>query len=140
MKPEVQMTRLLGWGLTGWMTLVGMTLGGCATTAGQPLAHDVRGDAVVSGHQVQPLVAGPIELLHANFDTRAKLQFTKVWRRSPTVDCSSGTPLAWNGESVVEIEKDELVCVAAPVSTRVSWHGRPLRQSGPATPAQASLR
>jgi len=117
-----------------------MTLEGCATTARQPLAQDVRGDAVLSGHEVQPLVAGPIKLLHANFDTRSKLQFSKVWRRSSTVDCSSGTPLAWNGQSAVEIEKDELICVAATKPTRVEWHGRPLPLSAPGTPAQASLR
>jgi hypothetical protein len=134
------MTTSQGWGLTGWIILVVLTLEGCATTTGQPPMQDVRGVAVVSGRDVQPLVAGPIKLLHANFDTRSNLQFSKAWRRSTTVDCNSGTPLAWNGESAVEIEKDELICVAATAPTRVSWHGRPLHQAAPATPPQASLR
>lgn len=133
------MTRLQGRGFTGWILLIGLTLGGCATTVGQPPAQDVRGDALVSGRDVQPLVAGPIQLLHANFDGRSNLQFSKVWRRSATVDCRSGTPLAWNGESAVEIEQDELICVAAPVPTRVSWHGRPLRHAAPTVHPQASL-
>jgi hypothetical protein len=133
------MTTSQGWGLMGWMLLIGLTLQGCAT-AGQVPAQDVRGDALVSGQEVQPLVEGPIKLLHANFDARSNLQFSKVWRRSSTADCRSGTPLAWNGESAVEIEKDELICVAATTPTRVSWHGRPLPRSAPATPAQASLR
>jgi len=134
------MTTSQGRGLMGWMLMVGLTLQGCAATAGQVPAQDVRGDALVSGQQVQPLVAGPIKLLHANFDARSNLHFSKVWRRSSTEDCRSGTPLAWNGESAVEIEKDELICVAATTPTRVWWHGRPLPRTAPVTPAQASLR
>ena len=134
------MTTLQGRGFTGWIMLLGLTFAGCATTGSQAPAQDVRGDAVVSGREVQPLVAGPIELLHANFDGRSKLQFSKVWRRDATADCRSGTPLAWNGESAVEIEQDELICVAAPAPARISWHGRPLHHAAPIAHPQASLR
>ena len=135
------MTTSQGRGLTGWILLVGLTLSaGCATAGGQAPVQDVRGDALVAGHDGQPLVAGPIRLLHANFDARANLQFSKAWRRSATVDCGAGTPLSWNGEGAVEIEQDELICVAAAKPTRISWHGRPLHRSAPVFPTQASLR
>jgi len=134
------MTTSQGPGFREWILLVGLGLGGCATTAAELPAQDVRGDALVTGTDVQPLVAGPIQLLHANFDSQASLRFSRVWRRSAAVDCHSGTPLAWNGQGAVEIEKDELICVAATTPTRISWHARPLHHVAPDMRAQASLR
>ena len=134
------MTTSQGRGMTGWILLVGLTLAGCATTAGQAPVQDVRGDALLTGHEVQLLIAGPIRLLHANFDTRANLQFTKTRRGSASADCGSGTPLAWNGEGAVELEKDELICVVATKPTRISWHGRPLRRPAPDFDPQAGLQ
>lgn len=40
----------------------------------------------------------------------------------------------------MEIEQDELICVAATSPTRVSWHARPLHRSAPDLHPQASLR
>jgi hypothetical protein len=133
------MTTSREWGLREWLLLAALGLGGCATTAQAP-AQDLRGDALVTAHEVQPLVAGPIKLLHANFDTQASLQFSRVWRRGAAADCRGGTPLAWNGQGAVEIEQDELICVAATSPTRVSWHARPLHRSAPDLHPQASLR
>jgi hypothetical protein len=98
---------------------------------GQAPTQDLRGDALVSAGGEQPLVAGPIRILHADFDARAKLQFSRVWRHDASADCRSGTPLPWNGESAVEIEKDELICVGAEKPTRISWHARPLQRATP---------
>jgi hypothetical protein len=143
---EVHMTTLQVWGLKGWIAMVaGVALAGCATTANQTTTsqrpiEDIRADAAVSAQEAQPLVAGPIRLLHANFDARAELRFSRVWRRNATMDCQGGAPLAWTGEHAVEIEKDELICVAAATPTHISWHGRPLERSATPASAQASLR
>ncbi len=120
--------------------LAGLTFGGCATRVDRKVAHDIRGAAAVSGHEMQPLVAGPIRLLHANFESRTVPQFSLVWRRGDHVDCNSATPLAWDGQTEVELRKDELICVAAGAPARIWWHGRSLDQTTPAATEQASLR
>jgi len=116
-----------GMGLWGGIA-VGLALAGCATSATRtdPAQDDIRGHAAVAGQQAAPLVAGPIRLLHADFDTRARLKFSRVWRRETTADCRNGTPLPWDGRGEVEIGKDEVVCVVATVPTRIWWHARAL--------------
>lgn len=135
------MTTLTVCGAKGWrVILLGLAMGGCVSTgAARTPARDIRGDASVAGHEVRPLVAGPIRLLHANFDARAHLQFSRVWRRDASADCHSGTPLDWDGESAVVVGKDELICVAAARPTKVWWHGRSLAAPSPLAHQQASL-
>ena len=133
------MTTSKGWGSAGWILLAGLGLAGCATTVPYNPAHDIRGDAAVTAHQAQPLVAGPVRLLHANFEGRSAPQFSRVWRRDEHTDCSSGTSLAWDGQSTVEVRKDELICVAAGAPGRIWWHGQSLDETVPATIQQASL-
>jgi hypothetical protein len=133
------MTISQGWGFTGWILSAGLGLAGCATTVDYKLAHDIRGDAAVTAHQAQPLVAGPIRLLHANFEGRTAPQFSRVWRRDDHADCASGTALAWDGQSTVELRKDELICVGAATPGRIWWHGRSLNETAPASTEQASL-
>ncbi|HEY4185871.1 MAG TPA: hypothetical protein VGP07_12435 [Polyangia bacterium] len=139
------MTTSQGQGLRGWIVkgcLSSLTLFGCATsaTAERPAPADIRGNAAVSGPEAQPLVAGPIRLLHVNSDGRAEPRFSRVWRRDGAADCKSGTPLAWDGQSEVAIQEDELVCVAADGPARFSWHGRSIVREAPAAIQQASLR
>jgi len=101
---------------------------------------EVRGSATVAAGQARPLVAGPMRLLHANADGRAAPKFSRVLVISGAEDCRNATPLNWDGNSAVQIQKDELLCVQTARSARVSWHGRPLQATGPAMVRQASLR
>lgn len=138
------MTTSQGQGLRGWIIkgcLGSLTLFGCATsgTAERPVPADIRGDAAVSGPEAQPLVAGPIKLLHVNFDGRGEPRFTRVWRRNGAADCKRGTPLEWDGQSEVAIAQDELICVAATAPARFSWHGRSMEGEASAPIQQASL-
>ena len=97
--------------------MTGLSFGGCATTADHKPAQDIRGAAAVTGRDAQPLVAGPIRLLHANFESRVAPHFSRVWKRGDHIDCNSATPLAWDGQTEVELRKDELICVAAGATT-----------------------
>ena len=114
---------------------------GCAApaTAMRPPAADMRGNALVSGREAQPLLAGPMKLLHVNSDGRAEPKLSHVWQRNGAVDCHNGTPLDWDGQSAVEIGENEMVCVTLKKTARVSWHGRSLSRGAPALPQQASL-
>jgi len=114
------------WVVQG-VTAVGLaSLMGCAgtATATRPVAIDLRGSAAVVGNEARPLVNGPIRLLHVNTDQRTTPRFSRVWVRGGNGDCRNGTPLDWDGESELEIHRDELVCVAAGKPARFSWHGR----------------
>lgn len=144
--------RVSGWTIGGWVGgFAGLALAGCAgsTTAlrAPPLresvvratAGDMRGNAIVSGREAQPLVAGPMKLLHVNTEGRKEPRFSRVWRRGGVIDCHNATPLAWDGESTVEIAKDELVCVSADEPARLFWHGRSVAPERLSAPRQASL-
>jgi hypothetical protein len=132
----------------GWVGgVAGLALVGCAapTTALRPTAGDMRGNAIVWGREAQPLVTGPMKLLHVNSDGRTEPRFSRVWRpgalQGGLLDCHDATPLSWDGESAVEIAKDELVCVSADGPARLSWHGRAVAPKQLlAAPRQASLR
>jgi hypothetical protein len=95
---------------------------------------------MVSGREAQPLVAGPMKLLHVNVEGRTEPRFSHVWRGEGGSDCHGATPLAWDGASAVEIAKDELVCVSADGPARLVWHGRSAAPDLLLAPRQASLR
>jgi hypothetical protein len=126
-----------GIGLT-----LGLALGGCASSSGAvgPLASDVRGNSSVSGKEARPLVVGPTRLLHANFDRKAQIKFYRVWQRGGAIaDCRNGVPLGWDGESEIEIQKDELVCVTGSTRAGISWHARSVAADAPQAARHASL-
>jgi hypothetical protein len=86
------------------------------------------------------MVAGPVLLLHANFNRRVQTQFFRVERRDGlAADCSAGSPLGWDGESTLEVGKDELVCVSAARNTGVAWHARTVVVDASKTMVHASL-
>jgi hypothetical protein len=112
---------------------------GCAGTAPvpRPMAIDVRGSAAVGGAEARPLVNGPIRLLHVNTDQRTTPRFSRVWVRGGNADCRNGTPLDWDGETELNVGRDELVCVAAAKPARFSWHGRSVSAAPEASVAVA---
>jgi hypothetical protein len=147
------MTTSRGAGLGGWLAggwvggVAGLALAGCAaptTALRSSTAGDMRGNAIVWGHEAQPLVAGPMKLLHVNSDGRTEPRFSRIWRRGglhgEVIDCHDATPLSWDGASAVQIAKDELVCVSADAPARLSWHGRAVAPERLPAPRQASLR
>jgi len=122
------------------MAMVAGCVGPATTVRPDGRGTEVRGSATVAAGQARPLVAGPMRLLHANADGRAAPKFSRVLVISGAEDCRNATPLNWDGNSAVQIQKDELLCVQTARSARVSWHGRPLQATGPAMVRQASLR
>jgi len=135
-----RLVRSWWWGVAG--LAVAVLVSGCAapTPIVRAAPRDLRGNAIVAGREAQPLVTGPMKLLHVNSDGRTAPRFSHVWQRDGAVDCQNGTPLEWDGESAVVIGKDELVCVSADGPARLSWHGRSIARRRPAVPQQASLR
>ena len=97
----------------------------------------MRGSAAVAANEARPLVNGPIRLLHINTDQRTTPRFSRVWVRDGKGDCRDGTPLEWDGESDLEIHRDELVCVAAGKPARFTWHGRSIPAAAEASLAVA---
>jgi len=94
----------------------------------------------VAAGEARPLVAGPMRVQHANAEGRTPPKFSRVLLVSGAEDCRSATPLDWNGNSAVQIQQDELLCVQTSRAARVSWHGRAVPATGPTTLRQASLR
>jgi hypothetical protein len=88
------------------------------------------------------LIAGPTRLLHANFDRRAGVVFTRVsLRRAGAIpDCRSGVAVAWDGESDLEVQADELICVGAVRRVNLSWHARAAGAEIPEGTQHASLQ
>ena len=145
------MTTLSGAGASGRLSrgrmawfggMTALMFFGCAAPMAvvQPTVRDMRGNASISGREAQPLVVGPMRLLHVNSESGNEPRFSHVWQRDGAVDCKNGTPLEWDGQSAVEVGKDELVCVAADAPARLFWHGRSVSRELPASPHQASLR
>jgi len=81
---------------------------------------------------------GPVRVLHVNVDKKAGAHFIRVRNHhGATPACDSGAPLAWDGESDLEVEAGESVCVAVVHDAGVSWHARRLP---PPAGLRASLR
>ena len=70
---------------------------------------------------------GPVRLLHVNVDKKAGAHFTRVPNHAGAMpDCAGGAPIAWDGESDLDVGSGESVCVAVVHDARVSWHAREL--------------
>jgi hypothetical protein len=122
-----------------------LAAGGCAAgqqqvvTARVHSTTDLRGTARVSTPSPVVLVMGPVRLLHVNVDKKAGAHFTRVPSRAGAMpDCAGGAPIAWDGESDLDVGSGESVCVAVVHDARVSWHARQLPV--PAGFQHASLR
>ena len=62
-----------------------------------------------------------------NVDKKAGAHFTRVRNHDAAMpECGGGTPLAWDGESELEVESGESVCVAVAHDAGISWHARKL--------------
>lgn len=114
------------------MAVLGAALaaGGCAT--GQATARvrssDLRGTARVSTPAPVVIVMGPVRLLHVNVDKKAGAHYTRVPKHDGAMpDCGGGTPIAWDGESDLDVGSGESVCVAVAHDARISWHARQTR-------------
>ncbi|HXT94903.1 MAG TPA: hypothetical protein VN853_01290 [Polyangia bacterium] len=71
---------------------------------------------------------GPVRLLHVNVDKTAGAHYTRVPAREGAMpDCGGGAPLAWDGESDLDVGSGESVCVAVVHPARISWHARQMR-------------
>jgi hypothetical protein len=106
-----------------------LAAGGCATgqTTARVHSTDLRGSARVSTPAPVVIVMGPVRLLHVNVDKKAGAHFIRVPHRdgaTALADCGNGAPLAWDGESDLDVGSGESVCVAVNHDTRISWHAR----------------
>jgi hypothetical protein len=100
---------------------------------------DLRGTARVSTPSPVVLVMGPVRLLHVNVEKKAGARFTRVPSQGGAMaNCAGGAPIAWDGESDLDVGSGESVCVAVVHDARVSWHARQL--SEPVGFQNASLR
>jgi hypothetical protein len=82
---------------------------------------------------------GPVRLLHVNVDKQAGARFIRVPSHDGAIaDCGSGAPIAWDGESDLDVGSGESVCVAVLHDARVSWHAR--QMPAPVGFQHASLR
>ena len=98
----------------------------CATTS--PAGHsDLRGRTAVSTPVPQLLVTGPVRLLHANYDRRAGVTFSKAVMTdgASAIDCRSAALVGWDGEADLEVREGEGICVAASRDVNLLWHARP---------------
>jgi hypothetical protein len=87
---------------------------------------DRRGNVAVSSQASRLVVTGPIRLLHANYDRRAGLVFSKTVQQGPaSPDCSNGVPVVgWDGESDLMVSAGETLCASSARAVQLSWHGR----------------
>jgi hypothetical protein len=122
--------------MVGAVLGLALAVGGCAT--GQATARvsssDLRGVAHVSTPGAVVLIMGPVRLLHVNVDKKAGAHFTRVRNHDAAMPaCGGGVPLAWDGESDLEVGSGESVCVAVAHDAGISWHARQM-------PAPAGFR
>jgi hypothetical protein len=105
---------------------------GCLGLFGMACASaqvDLRGNAAVSGQGSRLIVSGPMKLLHANYDRRAGVVFSRATQRAESApDCSTGAPVGWDGESDLTVGQGEAICVSATRLVNLSWHARSLTE------------
>ena len=146
---------MVGGGLAGLAT-------GCATggemAAQKSGERGLRGSVVVSGAQARSALAGPLHLLHLDYEARGTIELFSVVRRAGTdADCA-GPPLMrlrLHGRRPnpidADVGSDEVVCLiaagagAAPATPavpriNVSWHATPVERGAPRSLAAAFRR
>ena len=97
--------------------MVGMA---CASTQ-----VDVRGNASVSNQASRLIVSGPAKLLHANYDRKAGVVFSRAAQQgTASPDCLHGAPVGWDGETDLAVGDGEAICASATRTVLVSWHAR----------------
>jgi len=120
--------------------LLGLT-GGCATgharRGERAFARELRGSVVVSGAHARSALAGPLHLLHIDYENRQAVELYSVARHDGTdadADCAAGPALMrlqLHGRRPNPIDADvgagEVVCLVGPAAptareVRVSWH------------------
>ncbi|MES1206323.1 MAG: hypothetical protein ABUS79_10340 [Pseudomonadota bacterium] len=148
------MRRCEGWtrGIVMAGGLVSLAAG-CATggtsSAERAGERDVRGSVVVSGAHARSALAGPLHLLHVDYEAGAAIDLYSVPLHDGTdADCAGPAlmHLALHGRRPNPIDADvgagEMIClVAAPDvvgnPVRVSWHAIPRAATPPLSLAQA---
>jgi len=140
MKSRGDWTRALV--VAGWL---GGLSAGCAT-GGQVVAHasgerGLRGSVAVSGARARSALAGPVHLLHVDFESRGPVELFSVARRTGTdADCAGPALMrlrlhARRSNPIdADVSAGEVVCLVAtgdgggaaarPIS--VSWHATPI--------------
>ena len=140
---------MTSWGSwTGALLLGGLAslAAGCATGRGttaidRSSERGLRGSVVVSGAEARSALAGPLHLLHVDYETRGTVELYSVARRAGTdADCAGPAlmRLSLHGRRPNPIDADiganEVVCLVAETETEakpatetvsVSWHGTP---------------
>ena len=131
---------VLGGGLVSLTT-------GCATGGARrgerAFERGLRGSVVVSGAQARSALAGPLHLLHVDYDSRGPVELYSVARHDGTdADCAGPAlmHLSLRGRRPNPIDADvgsgEVVClVASPAAAArtvsVSWHATPADRALP---------
>ena len=128
---------------------------GCATGGARrgerAFERELRGSVVVSGAHARSALAGPLHLLHVDYDNRQAVQLYSVARQAGSAgtdaDCAAGPALmrlALHGRRPnpidADVGADEVVCFVAGSETRevrVSWHATPAEHPAPISLAAA---
>ncbi len=107
------------------------------TVASRPGERELRGSVVVSGAQARSALAGPLHLLHVDYESRGTVELYSVARHDGTdADCAGPAlmRLPLHGRRPNPIDADvgagEVVCLvaepaAAARAVSVSWHATP---------------
>jgi hypothetical protein len=141
-------TRMIGK-VTGMAGGLAILTGGCATAGthgGERTGErELRGSVVVSGAQARSALAGPLHLLHLDYDTRGAVEPYSVARQpgSAGTDADCAGPalmhLSLHGRRTnpidADVGSDEVVCLVASSSAdartvSVSWHATPSDHAG----------
>ena len=71
-------------------------------------------------------MTGPVRLLHANYDRRSGVAFSKAALAdgATAIDCRSSAPFGWDGESDLDVHEGEGICVTAAREVSLTWHAR----------------
>ena len=120
---------------------------GCATAGtrggGGLGGRGLRGSVVVSGTQARSALAGPLHLLHVDYESRKAVELYSVARHDGTAaDCAGPArvrlPLHGRRPNPIDaaVGAGEVVCLVAASATtgpavRVSWHATPADHAAP---------
>lgn len=127
------------------LVLGGLVIGGvaCASTSGLTVnvPPEVRSSVAVSSAEPRLLMAGPTRLLHANYDRRAGVVFLRASQQGgEAANCKTGVPVRWDGQSDLDINPGESICVSASRKVHLSWHARALGAEIPEGTQHASRK